>query len=152
MLKHLTNDQLLTYYKIFNKCNKRGIDIKINSMDSKYAYHIIRLISEVEQILTEGTLILNEKGRREHMKAIRNGEWSIEQITDWFTMKELELEKLYTNCKILPHGPKENLPKIKTLLMTCLEMWYEDTGKLITNETISIAESKLKEIEAIISR
>ena len=101
-------------------------------------------------MLTEGTLVLNEKGRREQLKAIRNGEWSADDVVQWFSLKELELEKVYNNCTILPYSYKENLPKIKKLLFQCLEMWYEDTAKLITDESSSIAEKKLKAIKEIL--
>jgi predicted nucleotidyltransferase len=126
-------------------------DVKKHSYSTKFAYHIVRLLSQVEQILTEGTLVLNEKGRREQMKAIRNGEWSMDDVIKWFSSKELELEKIYNNCNILPYNYKENLPKIKELLITCLEMWYEDTRTKIIDKNINIAEKKLEEIKRIIN-
>jgi len=130
--------------------SKRYEDVQRHGYSTKFAYHVVRLLSEVEQILTEGTLVLNEKGRREQLKAIRNGEWTSDQVISWFSSKEVELEKVYNNCSILPYSYKENMPKIKKLLLTCLEMWYEDTKSLITDESTHVAIKKLKDIELII--
>lgn len=130
--------------------SKRFDDIQKHGYSTKFAYHVVRLLSEVEQVLTEGTLVLNEKSRREQLKAIRNGEWSMQEITEWFTMKELELEQVYNRCTILPYSYKENSHKIKELLLTCMEMWYEDTKSLITDASIPEAEKKLRQILEII--
>jgi len=133
-----------------NPESKRYASIMEYGYDVKFAYHVVRLLSEVEEILLSGDLTLNEKSRREQMKAIRRGEWKIDDIKDWFDSKEKELESVYLNCKILPYSYKENLPSIKKILMTCLEMWYEDTRKNITDESQSKAEKALMEIRKII--
>lgn len=87
--------------------------------DVKFAYHVVRLLNEVEQILIEHDIDLERN--REQLKSIRRGEWKQEQIVNYFEAKEKELEKLYTESK-LPHSPDE--VKIKTLLVQCLEMYY----------------------------
>lgn len=113
--------------------------------DVKFAYHIIRLLSEVEQILVEGDLNLQEKGRREHMKAIRRGEVSEQEIRDWFSSKEKSLEKLY-NESPLQYSPDEE--KIKQLLLNCLEHHYGNLSNCINIESKSIF--ALKEIQKIL--
>jgi hypothetical protein len=87
--------------------------------DLKFAYHVVRLLNEVEQIMIEHDLDLERN--REQLKSIRRGEWKKEEIVDYFQTKEKELESLYTNSK-LPHSPNEN--KIKKILLECLEMHY----------------------------
>jgi hypothetical protein len=87
--------------------------------DCKFAYHVCRLMAEVEQILSEGTIDLQRN--REQLKSIRRGEWSEEQIAEYFTKKEGELETLYVNSK-LRHSPDE--AAIKQLLLDCLEEHY----------------------------
>lgn len=87
--------------------------------DVKFAYHLVRLLSEVEQILVEHTLDLEKN--REQLKAIRRGEWTLKQVEEFFYTKERELESLYTTST-LPHSPDE--PAIKQLLLDCLEMHY----------------------------
>ena len=84
-------------------------------------YHVVRLASQAEQILTEGDLDLQEKSRREHMKAIRRGESSLEDGAKWFGEKEKTLESLYRDST-LRHQPDRE--KIRQLLIDCLEHHY----------------------------
>jgi uncharacterized protein len=99
--------------------SKRAKNIEDFGFDVKYAYHVVRLLDEIEQILTLGDLDLQRD--RERLKAIRRGEWTLEQVKEFFVTKEKELESAYTASK-LPHGPDE--AAIKTLLLECLEMQY----------------------------
>ena len=85
----------------------------------KFAYHVVRLIDEAEQILTTGDIDLQRS--REVLKAIRRGEWTAEQVREFFNQKEKALEAAYDNSK-LPHSPDE--AKIKALLLECLEAHY----------------------------
>jgi hypothetical protein len=88
-------------------------------MDLKFAYHLVRLMCEVEQIMVEHDLDLERA--REQLKVIRRGEWSLEQIHEWFQKKEISLEGVYA-ASTLPHSPDE--PRIKKLLMEVLEQHY----------------------------
>lgn len=99
--------------------SKRAQNVGEFGFDVKFAYHVIRLLDEIEQILTLGDLDLQRD--RERMKAIRRGEWTLEQVKEFFVTKEKELESAYTASK-LPHGPDE--AAIKTLLLECLEAHY----------------------------
>jgi len=115
--------------------------------DTKFAYHVVRLLSECEQILTEGDLDLQEKGRREHMKAIRRGEVSEQDIREWFAVKEKELEKLYVTST-LRHSPDEG--KIKMLLMQCLEEHYGSLDNCVVNPDAAL--EALREIQTILDK
>ena len=89
--------------------------------DVKFAYHVVRLLDEAEQILTLGDIDLQRN--REHLKAIRRGDVSEADIRKWASDKESQLEKAYTNMDSpLPYSPPED--KIKTLLCQCLEEHY----------------------------
>ena len=102
--------------------------------DVKFAYHIVRLLNEVEQILTEGDLDLQRC--REQLKSIRRGEWTLKQIEEYFAKKELELETLYNENKAgLPWGPKDDglQDRIKELLFNCLEEHYGSLDKCVVN-------------------
>lgn len=96
--------------------------------DVKYAYHIVRLIDEVEQILTIGDIDLHRA--KEHMKAVREGRVSKDEIREWFSIKEKTLEKVYHESKI-PYEPQE--AKIKQLLLHCIETHYGSIDKYIVN-------------------
>jgi uncharacterized protein len=113
--------------------------------DLKFAYHVVRLLGEVEMLLMEGTLDLERN--REQLKAIRRGEWTIDQIKDHFTIKEKQLEKLYIESK-LPISADEG--KIKELLLNCLEHHFGTLDKVVHIE--GRHESALREISEIIKR
>jgi predicted nucleotidyltransferase len=113
--------------------------------DVKYGYHIVRLIGEVEQILTEGDIDLQRNN--EQLKAIRRGEWTEQQLRDYFAQKEKDLETLYANCT-LPAVPDE--ARIKQLLLACLEDHYGSLEKCVVNPDKAIV--ALREIKAILER
>jgi predicted nucleotidyltransferase len=140
-------EKYIALYEKMVQAGKRSERCKIYGYDVKFAYHIIRLVSECEQILTEGDLVLDEYGRREQMKAIRNGEWSLEQVEEFFQMKEKHLEELYHKSD-LPHKPDEEA--IKALLMDCLEHHYGSLSACVVREDKAV--SALREISKIIER
>lgn len=87
--------------------------------DVKFAYHVVRLLDEVEQIMVEHDLDLERN--REQLKSIRRGEWTLEQIETHFEAKERALENTYATST-LPHAPDEE--RIKGVLLGCLEMHF----------------------------
>jgi len=124
---------------------KRRENIIKTGFDSKFAYHVCRLLDEIEQILMFGDLNLQRS--KEYLKAIRRGEVTLKEVKEFFNIKEKELEKLYHSSK-LRNKPNEN--QIKELLLNCLEEHY---GSL--NDTITIPnklKSTLQEISEIIDR
>lgn len=103
-----------------NRANPaRQASIEKHGYDVKFAYHIVRLACECEQILSDGDLILDRD--RELYKAVRRGEWTKERLKEWFARKERELEELKGRTA-LPHSP--DLEAIRQLLMDSLEMHY----------------------------
>lgn len=97
--------------------------------DVKFAYHVVRLLDEVHQILTERDIDLERN--REQLKSIRRGEWSIQDIEEYFQRREKELEKVYNESKI-PYKPEED--KIKKLLLNCLEIHFGSLSNAIPKE------------------
>lgn len=113
--------------------------------DVKFAYHVVRLLDEVEQILTTGDLDLEKNN--EQLKAIRRGDWTIEQVQDHFATKEKMLEKVYADST-LPWKADEDA--IKALLLKCLEHHYGSIDDIIPKEAGAI--SALRDIQAILDR
>lgn len=109
-----------------NRTSNRTRNIVEHGFDLKWAYHCVRLMNEVEQIMVEGDLDLQRN--REQLKSIRRGEWTLEQFEDYFKNKEHVLETTYANST-LPHGPDED--KIKELLIACLEQHYGNLGAAV---------------------
>lgn len=97
--------------------------------DVKFAYHCVRLLNEVHQILTERDIDLERN--REQLKSIRRGEWKIEEIEEHFQRREKELQKAYDESK-LPYRPEED--KIKELLLNCLEHHFGSLSNVIPKE------------------
>lgn len=102
---------------------------KKHGYDVKFSYHVVRLLLEIEQILTEEDLDLERN--REVLKGIRRGEWTMDKLKDWASDKEKALERVYEDSK-LPWGPRE--PELKKLLLECLEHHYGSLEKAIVQE------------------
>lgn len=109
-----------------NPEGKRKFIVEKYGYDVKFAYHIVRLLDEVEQILSTGDLDLERC--REHCKAIRAGEIPLAQIEEHFEQQSKLLEEVYLKST-LPYGPDEE--KIKKLLLECLEEFYGSLDKCI---------------------
>lgn len=99
--------------------SKRYESIQKYGYDVKFAYHVVRLLEEVEQILTEHDLDLMRN--KEQLKAIRRGDWKMEDIERHFYDKEKQLEHVYSQST-LRKRPDEEV--IKKILLECLEEYY----------------------------
>jgi uncharacterized protein len=110
--------------------------------DVKFAYNIVRLLDEAEQILLTGDINLQQA--KEQMKAIRRGEWTPEEIRQWYMSKEKSLEAAYVSCK-LPDKPDEE--KIRKLLLSCLEEHYGTMSESVSQPDWAL--SALREYEAV---
>lgn len=135
--------------KIRNKANssnpKRAADVEAHGFDTKFAYHVVRLVLQAEQILMEGDLDLLRN--REMLKSIRRGEWTLEQLESWFSAKERDLETVYARS-LLRHEPDEQA--LKTLLLHCLEMHYGSVSDAVRIETP--VDRLLSELETLVNK
>ena len=110
---------------IKNPEGKRKLMVDKYGYDVKYAYHLVRLLNEIEQILLEGNLDLERN--REQLKAIRRGEWTVKEVKEYFATKERDLESLYLKSE-LPN--KAQYDKVRDLLFECLTMWFDENVKV----------------------
>jgi len=97
-------------------------------LDRKFAYHLVRLLSECEQLLENQDLDLRRD--RELYKAVRRGDMSKDDIIAYANEKEKYLTKLYENTK-LPTKPREQ--EARTLLLNCLEHHYGNLENCVAN-------------------
>ena len=109
---------------------KRQETIEKYGYDTKFAYHIVRLILECEQILESGDLILDRD--REVYKSIRQGGWTLDEVKEWFDHKEKHLEDLYHSSE-LPKYPDNE--KLKSVLIACLETHYGSLTEALNEDT-----------------
>lgn len=127
-----------------NPIGKRKEIIDKHGYDVKFAYHIIRLFDEAEQILLEGELDLQRA--REPMKAIRRGDWTAQEVRNWAMKKEVVLEEAYTKCKLPENPPVEPL---RRLLFNCLEEHYGSLDGCV--EDVDWALAVLREIDGVMA-
>lgn len=141
-LKDLSVKELKEYQTYLKSGRLKGIVDRNEPFDYKFSYHLVRLSYECQMILEEGDIDLQRYN--EHLKAIRRGDISEEDIRKWFSEKERFLTKLYEESK-LQHKP--NIDQIRTLLLNCLESHYgnidslveiKDRYKIILNEISEI--------------
>jgi predicted nucleotidyltransferase len=119
-------------HKIKNERNvsgKRKEEIEKYGFSLKFAYHVVRLMYQAEQVLIEGTLDLERE--RGVYKAIRQGDWSLQRIEEFFEAKEKSLEQLYLDSRI-PNDPSDNEKEIRNFLLECLEEHYGSLDKVVT--------------------
>jgi uncharacterized protein len=128
---------------------KRALNTKLFGYDVKFAYHIVRLVGECEEILTDHTLTLDRYDRREMLKDIRAGNWSLQQIRDYFVNKEKELDKLYQSST-LRHSPDESA--IKQLLLNILESHYGNLEKAVVVSDNAALNNALQDISMTVAK
>lgn len=124
---------------------KRKATIEKFGFDVKYAYHVVRLLYECEQLLMYGELDLRRDS--EHLKAVRRGEVSPADIRQWVSGKEKQLERLYLDSK-LPDAPDE--PAIRRLLLECIEEHYGCLDQVIAKPDAS--DEALRQIAEVVDR
>ena len=125
-----------------NPEGKRKALVEEFGYDVKFAYHVVRLLDECEQILVNGDIDLQRN--REQLKSIRRGEWTEKQIREWATEKEKVLEALVLKTD-LPHKPDED--KIKQFLLNCLEEHYGNlSDSIVRPDEVTRAIQEVREV------
>lgn len=80
-------------------------DFKRLLYDTKYAYHLIRLLGEVQMLTTEGRIIYPISGKlREDIIRIRTGEVSYEELMNMYGDYRTKCDELAATCS-LPEEP-----------------------------------------------
>jgi hypothetical protein len=103
--------------------------IKEKGLDTKFAYHLVRLLLECEQILDTQDLDLERD--KEIYKDIRAGNWPITRLISFFTTKEKELKAKYDSSSLRYACDQE---AIKALLLNCLEEHFGSLDKAIVTD------------------
>ncbi len=106
--------------------------------DVKFAYHLVRLLLEAEMIMTEHRIDIQR--HQEHLKSIRHGEISEDEIIKWAADKELQLDRAFENSTLRAKPAYEG---IKQLLFDCLETHYGNLEALTTSRIASVGHSDI---------
>lgn len=113
---------------------KRKESIEKYGFDVKFGYHLIRLLGEIEQILTTHDLDLRQN--REQLKRIRKGFFNYHEVRTEALNRIERLDDIL-HKSTLQNKPNED--RIKELLLECLEMHYGSNlpiSKLSNNEEV----------------
>jgi uncharacterized protein len=113
--------------------------------DVKFAYHIVRLFDEAEQIMLEGDIDLQRS--REVLKSIRRGDWKLDDLKAWVIEKDRALESVYVTSSLPERPPLEPL---RRLLLDCLEEHYGSIAECVAD--IDWAEESLREIDTLLHK
>jgi predicted nucleotidyltransferase len=128
--------------------SKRALLRERYGFDVKFAYHTVRLLLEAEMIMDEHTIDIRR--HREHLKAIRCGEVSQDDIFKWAAEKEAHLERAFEKSTLRAEPDREG---IKQLLLDCLEHHYGDLDVLTVVRNESQAERvALREIRDLCTK
>jgi predicted nucleotidyltransferase len=136
--------QMSKLQRVPDETSRRRDDYDKFGYSTKFAYHLVRLLSEAEMILTEQDLDLTRN--REQLKAIRRGEMTLDQLGAYFSDQERILHNLYQTTQ-LPKKPNESA--IKQLLIDCLEQYYGSIDNCVA-QTDPDAQIKLNQIRKIL--
>ena len=108
-------------HKMRTKGNNAGAKrhelFKKYGYNTKYAYHLVRLLMQAEQILEFGDMDL--RGNSQLLREIKGGEWSVTQVEDFFNSRQGSLQGLYKSSNKIPDKPREK--EIKELLIRILK-------------------------------
>ena len=114
--------------------------------DTKYGSHLVRLVLQCEQILTEHDLDLQRNSNL--LKAIRNGEWTLERLETWFAEKELTLNKMYTESTL---RYKPDWPELTRVLLCALEEKFGSLDKYMNTSSEDRIRRKFEQIAQIVN-
>lgn len=103
---------------IKNRNPKRAADEAKYGFDLKHSYHIVRLYTMCEEILSTGKVIVKRPDREMFMD-IRNGKWSYDELMEFAENKNKKCEELYENSTVIPHSP--NKKEIDKLCISLVE-------------------------------
>jgi predicted nucleotidyltransferase len=113
--------------------------------DTKFGSHLVRLALECEQILVEHDLDLERNS--EILKAIRRGEWSMDDILKWFKEKETQLNAQYTSSTL---RYKPDYEELRRILLCCLEEKYGSMANIVSASADARILRKYEQIKQII--
>ena len=113
---------------------KRAAGIEKYGYDVKSAYHVVRLMLEAEMALVHGDLDL--EFHREHLKHVRRGGYTMDELLAWFKAKDNELDRVKADSSLPLEADYERL---RLLLIECLELHFgEDFGQFKVSDANAV--------------
>lgn len=125
--------------KSYKAVGKRKDIIDEFSFDVKDASHVVRCMLACQDILRDYDYDVQK--HKDMVKGIRRGEWTYEQVTEWFAKMEPILEQNKQDSKLPDHADESALRKV---LLECLEIQYGRLDNIIRDD--SRAKQMVREI------
>ena len=126
---------------------KRAELVEKFGYDVKFAYHVVRLANEAEQILRTGDL--NLEANKEELKAIREGAWTLEYLQKWFEDRTLMLDKLRLDSKL---RDKPDWVALNNVLLGCLETKFGSLSQAMVTDEGTKALQLVEQIRKLVTR
>lgn len=121
--------------------SKRRALIDKYGYDTKSATHVVRLLDQGYQVLTEGDIDVERS--REKLKDIKTGKWSLEQVEEYFKIMEPKILKVVDES-VLPVRP--DLDKVRALLTRMLNKHFGNLdGAFVEQGKDAAALAKIRE-------
>ena len=98
---------------------KRSKLISKYGYDTKYASHVVRLISQAEDLIKYNDILLDKNA--EIILEVKTGKWDLQDVEDFLESKISLVDNLKDKSS-LPENPDTD--KIKELMFKCFEMKY----------------------------
>ena len=131
--------------KTLSTNQKRRVLIEQHGYDTKFAMHLVRLMDECEQILSEGNLDVTRN--REQLRNVRAGAWTLEHLETWFDEKEKALEIIYAKSELRQTYDEGAM---RELLLECLEEHYGSVEEAAIGHASTNA--LVREVEQVLER
>lgn len=122
---------------------KRQATVAAHGFDTKFMYHVIRLLDECEQILVEHDIDLQRS--KNFLKSIRNGEYSQEYLLEWVDKKMVSLEETYARSTLRDRRDEN---RIKTVLLNVIEAQYGSVSEAVKVDRSGL----LTDLQALINK
>lgn len=132
--------------KIKNGSNRSNPERQKNideyGYDTKFAYHIVRLLLQVQQILVEHDLDLERNS--EILKSVRRGEWSFNKLEEWFQTNEKVTDEINARSTLREYPDEE---AIKKLLLSVLEQHYGNLSEAVhVDKSVEMLINDMREV------
>ncbi len=93
-------DEWRSYQTWLSTRNEKRAELETKyGFDTKHGMHLVRLMKMCREIMTTGKVVVKRTHDRDELLGIRNGAWTYEQLIEWSTKQEKELNALYASLK-----------------------------------------------------
>jgi uncharacterized protein len=90
-------------WKKLRNAKRAALEAK-SGYDTKHAMHLVRLLGMCREVLETGQVVVKRTQDGDELRAIRNGEWSYDQLIEWAEREDAAMAEVAEKSS-LPHSP-----------------------------------------------